>query len=162
VKSFQIYLGPPKITPQRFATDYSSQEQSQLREEFKPLAKKYRERMRAAYITLAVGFACILLVFFLPKNLLPWMIGGFFICWLVVVFLAVVSPMPNCPACKNKIDGDFGDYCPECGANALKRRSWFRAPQCSACGKIMQRGKSRQYSIRACTYCGVMLDEKGL
>jgi hypothetical protein len=162
VKPFRIYLRTPKSTPQRFVEDYSSEEQLRLREEFKPLAKRYRQRMYAGYAVLGSAFFCILPGMIFPKIMFPWLMSGFFVCWLILLFVVILSPVPGCPACHNKIDLGFGDYCSECGAHALKPGSWMRAPQCSACGKAMRRGKSRGYKIRACTYCGVMLDEKGL
>ncbi len=158
VKSFRLYSETPK-PPQRYASEFAADELSRLRESFRPLAERYRRHMRTAYIVLGVSFAFLLSGFFLTKA---WLIGGFFTCWLTLLCFAFLSPVPDCPACHNRLDRGFGAFCPECGARALQSGSWLGAPQCSSCGRAMRRGKSRGYSIRACTHCGVMLDERGL
>ncbi len=161
VKSFRLYSGTTK-PPRRYASELPPEELSRLREIFRPMATRYRRHMRTAYIVVGVSFACILLGMVLPKTLFPWFLGGFFVCWLTLLFFAFLSPLPDCPVCHNRLDRDFGAFCPECGARALQPGSWFRAPQCLSCGRAMRRGKSRGYSIRACTHCGVMLEERGL
>jgi hypothetical protein len=150
------------MPPQRYASDFSAEELSHFREIFRPLAERYRRHLRTACIVLGLSFACILFGFVMPKTLFPWFLGGFFICWLTLLLLISLSPVPDCPSCHNRLDRGFGAYCPECGARALHPGGWLRAGQCSSCGRAMRRGKSRSYRIRACTHCGVMLDERGL
>jgi hypothetical protein len=160
MKSFRLFSETPK-PPQRYASEFPPEELSRLRDIFRPAATRYRRYMRVAYMVIGISFACILCGTVLSKTLFPWL-GGFFFCWLTLLFVAFLSPIPGCPACHNRLGEGFGAFCPECGARALQPGSWFRAPQCSSCGRAMRRGKSRGYSIRACTHCGVMLDERGL
>jgi hypothetical protein len=148
--------------PQRCVSVFTAEELLRLRGVFRPLAERYRRYARTAYIVLAISFACILSGMGFPKTMFPWFAGGFFICWLTLLFLACLSPNLDCPACHNRLERGFGPFCPECGAQALRPGRWFRAPMCSSCGRAMRRGKSRGYRIRACTHCGVMLDDKGL
>ena len=160
MKSFRLYSETPK-PPQRYASEFSAEELLRLREAFRPLAERYRRYMRVAYIVIGIALALLLSGFVFSKTRDSRLIGGFFICWLTLMFIAVLSPVPECPACHNRLDRSFGAFCPECGAHALQAKSWLRA-ECSSCGRAMQRGRGRGYSIRACTHCGVMLDEEGL
>ena len=162
MKSFRVYLREPTTPPLRLVTEIPPEEQVELRESFKPLARQSRRSRRIAEIIIAVAFGCVLLGFVVPKAYFPWVMGGFFVCWVTLVSMTFFSPPLLCPACHNKVDAGFGLFCPECGARALQPGSWFRAPHCSVCGREMHRGKGRHFSVRACTYCGVWLDDEGL
>ncbi len=166
VKSFRLYLQAPIATPKRFVTDYSPAELSRLREMFKPQAHRHRNWSRTGYIVIGIAFAFMLLGFVLQNISLHWtqrvILGGFLACWITLMIIAFLFPVPWCPGCHNRIDRGFGAFCPECGARSLERGSWCRAPHCSSCGRAMGRGKSRGYSIHACTHCGVKLDDAGL
>jgi ribosomal protein L37AE/L43A len=76
--------------------------------------------------------------------------------------LARKQPLLNCPACHNRLDVGFGEFCPECGARALQRGGSCFQAQCLVCGRTLSRGESRHYKIGTCTHCGVMLNEDGL
>jgi hypothetical protein len=82
---------------------------------------------------------------------------------IFLIILTVSHRMPNCPGCHNTIDARFDRFCPECGNASLRPGKW-QLPHCSTCGKDMKivRGGKRLYKIRACTFCGLMLDEQGL
>jgi tRNA(Ile2) C34 agmatinyltransferase TiaS len=97
-----------------------------------------------------------------PKTLFPWFFIPVLIFWLVALGSAMSTPRLVCPGCCNEMERSFGRYCPECGNSHLQPGGWFRAPHCRACGKSMRRGKGRHYKIRACTHCGLMLDDGGL
>jgi len=161
LKSFTLYT-PRRIPVTRFAVEYSAEEQLRFRELFRPIAQRHRFRTRIATIVLIVGFACIVAGFFLPAHLSGWIVGGFLICWLVLMVLVISTARLQCPACSNDMERSFGQCCPECGGRALQPGGWLRAPHCNACGKSMWRSKARRYTIRACTHCGLLLDEKGL
>ena len=142
---------------------FSPEEQARFREMFAPIAQQYRKGSRRAYVILGVGAAIILTGFLLPKIYTGWVVGAFFLCWLALLIFAFTRPSLECPACHGVLDSrELGSFCPECGASNLKPGGWFRAPHCEVCGKSLRRGKSRQFTIRACTHCGVILDEKGL
>ena len=99
----------------------------------------------------------------MPKIYIGWFVGAFIICWLVMVIVAITQSSLECPACHGDLNSrELGSFCPECGAIGLKPSGWFKAAHCDSCGKSLRRGKSRQYRIRACTHCGLILDEKGL
>lgn len=161
MKSFRLYLRPPVITPRRVVADYRPEELTRFREEFLPIAERYRRYGRIGYSLVFLGATCILSSWAFPRFF-SWLLGGFFACWLAIMLLVFLSPVPKCPACHNALDQGIGAYCPECGAHAIQRASWFLAPSCSSCGRAMSRRKARHYTIRACTYCGVPLDEKGI
>lgn len=160
VKSFPQDLGEPRGAPVRVVTDYAPEEVAAFREQFKPLAEHYHQRSRLAGFGVAGFFLCVLLGMALPKPLFIyfWMAGV--ASWF---FIVIAMPRtPSCPACSHRLDGGFGAFCPECGGRALQAGGWLRAPRCDACGKSMRRGRTRQYKIRACTHCGLRLDERGL
>jgi predicted RNA-binding Zn-ribbon protein involved in translation (DUF1610 family) len=55
----------------------------------------------------------------------------------------------------------IGQFCPECGASALKE-GWL-GEKCTACGKSLTRGRNgRHYKIHYCTWCGAHVDDKGV
>jgi hypothetical protein len=148
---------------ERCVADYTLDERAKLREDFQPIAEEYRHANRFSSIGfLTCGLGMMSLFFFLGKSSIPWVLIpflsgiGFFI-WI----LSKIPPL-ICPGCNNYLDGRFGRYCPECGSDRFQRGSWFQPSYCPACGKWIGRGKDRQYDIRACTHCGVMLDEKGV
>ena len=162
----KFYLRTPVFEPQRFVSDYTPEELARFRDEFHPLAKKIRRHQAIGQIVGACFFVCFLLSLILkekiPAWLVLWTITGLILTMPVFVVLGFLSA-PCCPACHNSIYRRFGPYCPQCGARALEKRTWFRSPRCSACGQAMRQGKNNQpYKIRACTSCGVKLDGKGL
>jgi hypothetical protein len=121
---------------------------------FAPAAQKYRSGSRMAIAILGIGFALVFTGFLLPKAYTGWIVAAFFVCWLVLVVIAITRSELECPACHgNLVSSQLGSYCPG---------GWFRSPHCDSCGKSLRRGKSRQYRIRACTHCGLVLDERGL
>jgi len=163
MKSFHVYLEPPAAVPERYVSDYPSDEQSRFRERFRPLAERYRRYRRVATWAMWPGFAFGLLFLARPSPPNPWILGPCLVSLAVCGGIAALSPLPKCPACHNRLDQGFGEFCPECGAQALERAKWLCNPKCAACARTMSRRKSgRHYRIRACTHCGVMLDENGL
>jgi hypothetical protein len=133
-----------------------------LRDAFTPLAASYRRRARRGYIAIGGFLGCVLVAMLLPNVVVPWFLIPAMIFWLIALGSTMTAPRLVCPGCSNEMEGAFGKYCPECGSPTLGNARWFRAPNCTACGKSMRRGKGRYYKIRACTHCGLMLDEKGL
>lgn len=160
MKSAHLYLREPVAVPSRIATDYRPEEVAAFREQFAPVVERYHRRWRIAMFGLAAFFAFIVIGIALPKHLFAYFWLASICSWLFIFFAAPRTP--DCPACHTKLDADFGAFCPECGSRSLQRGGWFRSPRCDACGKSMRRGRGRHYKIRACTHCGVMLDERGL
>jgi hypothetical protein len=165
VKSFRLYLPEPPPIPVRVVTDYTPDELLAFRERFRPLADHYKRRCRVASFGAALFVLCLILCIILP-TVLPKHLSVYFwvagICVWLFAFLA--APLvPECPACHNKLDAAPGPFCPECGSRSVKTEGWFRLPRCESCGKSLTKGKGgRRYKIRACTHCGVRLDERGL
>jgi hypothetical protein len=161
MKSFHLFSETP-MTPERCVSDYRPEELSCFQEAFRPQSEQFRRNHQTGNIVLGVAFLSALAGVVFPVTFVPWFIGGFVVGLLVFLALLILSPMPDCPACRNKLDGGFGAFCPECGARGLELGGLFRDPACSSCDRTMRRGKTRGYKIRACTFCGVMLDEEGL
>jgi hypothetical protein len=160
VKSFHLFIvRPPVVSPNRVATDYTPEDAAAFREQFKPLARHYRQRSRMTVFGVAGAFVCAVLgVVWLPHFGTYFFFGGACSCLLILLTTPVA---PDCPACHNKLDAGFGMFCPECGSQTLRPGGWFGIPRCESCGKTMHGGRGRGYKIRACTFCGLMLDHKG-
>jgi hypothetical protein len=140
-------------------------ERDELREAFKPAAGLSRRADRVVRFAMLPAMVCLALVIAAPKSMVAWAMGGFAICVLAAFLVAVFSAaLLRCPACRISLENGFGAYCPECGARALGPGRWrFGTPRCSACERDMASRKGgRRYRIRACTHCGVWLDDKGL
>lgn len=159
VKSFHLYLRKPATTPVRVVTDYAPEDVAVFRERFRLMAEHYHRRSRRAMFGIGAFFLCLILGMTLPKHLFLYFWAGGICSWLFVVFAAPSTP--DCPACHSQLDASLGAFCPECGSRSLQPGGWFRSPRCDCCRKSLRRGKGRHFKIRACTHCGVMLDEKG-
>jgi RNA polymerase subunit RPABC4/transcription elongation factor Spt4 len=151
---------------------YSPGELNQFREIFATDLKRYRAiDRRYAYqllVVFLVGVAALACGYLLPSQ--PpnkWLLGvGIVLIAGVLVSVAVAASslekQLKCPACHNLFIDDIGEHCPECGSASLARGGAFGALHCNSCGKKLITGKNRSFRYKACTHCGVFLDEKGL
>jgi len=130
-----------------------------LREQFRPLAQRYRRRSWMTLVGMVGAIVCTALGMVLLPNLgLYFWLGGVCSCLLIMLTGPVTPP---CPACHHQLDSRFGAFCPECGSQSLRPGGWLGYPRCDSCGKTMHCGRGRQYKIRACSFCGLWLDQKG-
>ena len=165
MKSSRLYNGPKLIPVAKFAPEYSEEQRVHFREAFRSRAECYRRYSRCS---LAIGFVAFIVwiasLEILPKLGLQWVCFALFAgLFGLHIYGWYKRPLLECPACHNPLDSQqLGTYCPECGSGQLKPGSWLLSPSCNACGQTMRRGKGRGYKIRACTHCGVFLDDKGL
>jgi hypothetical protein len=149
-------------SPAREVADYPMAERDRLRRDFGRVAARYRRNDRLGVRGLACfAVACIVAVA-LPTAWLPWSAAPVVLCFAVALHAMIGMATLACPGCANEIEHGFGPYCPECGSRHLVLNAMFRAPRCTACGKTMRRPRARLYTIRACTHCGLMLDNQGL
>jgi hypothetical protein len=149
----------------RVATDYSDEERARFREVFAPRAARYRRHSRLSLLIGCCAFVgWMAAIRFLPGFGLEWVGGILFLGMLALLLFGSFSqPSLECPACYSDVDSrQLGRFCPECGSEQFRTRSWLLAPNCDSCGAVPRRGKSRGYSIRACTHCGVLLDDRGV
>ena len=142
---------------------YTAEETSQFQQNFAPVANRYRRHARTA-VAAIIGFMCwiLLLCLVFRPSASGW---GFlvpaFVCWIIGLAAILSAPVLICPARQERLDRDLGRYCPECGSTQLEAGDFLRAPHCLSCGRHMRRHRARHYKIRACTHCGLMLDERG-
>jgi RNA polymerase subunit RPABC4/transcription elongation factor Spt4 len=151
---------------------YSPEERKQFREIFAADLKQYRAADRRYANPLLVAFlagvaavACSYLLSSQPP--IKWLLGvGIVLIVGVFISIAVAASslekQLKCPACHNLLIDDIGEYCPECGSASLAPGGEFGALRCNSCGKQLITGKNRNFRYKACTHCGVFLDEKGL
>jgi hypothetical protein len=128
---------------------------------FRPAANRYRRRLSKALASGIAGFALSGISLLVPEVLLkPLGIAGVF---FVALSLALFFTLPRltCPSCGKATDSGFGTFCPVCGSGALLvSRLW--GTRCATCGRGLGRYKYRNYKIRFCTYCGVLLHAAGV
>jgi hypothetical protein len=157
MRSFQLFRYSP---PEKTAADYTEVEKEQFREQFKPIARRYRMCSRIFLVGIFCCFA--LLLFFATKSaaLYSWIILVFI--GLVALFVSVsIFWPPLCSACKRRVDGEARTFCPVCGGK-VERSGFLKIPYCPSCDTVLRRGRIRIYDVRCCTHCGVFLDGKGI
>ena len=125
-----------------------------------PHASRYRSRQRSFVKLAAAGFVLAFVAAIVPESLATYF--GFPAIALIGTSLIVFFTMPGvvCPACEKSAE-TFDQFCPACGAAGL-HVSKLRGTHCGSCGKTLGTYKSRNYRIRFCTHCGVMLDRTGV
>ncbi|MBF9224040.1 hypothetical protein [Hymenobacter ruricola] len=145
---------------------YTAAEQARLRAEFAPVAATYRRQKRFVGWCVGILAAGMLLSAVGPASVStivgPLVGFGFVACVVVGVVMAVrMAGQLRCPGCAGDLE-QIGTYCPECGSAGLEPGSWFSAPHCPTCDRKMRRNKGRHYTIRACSHCGLYLDDEGV
>lgn len=162
--------------PRRSGTGrYSETEQEHYRTQFAPMAARYRAYARSIQVTLGLMVALGISSQWEPlKAFLGWILGASLISVIFVVLLARKQSRLACPACGEPLFSDHcniqsrvaGTFCPMCGAPGLKPGNWITDAHCDACGEDLRRGQRcrqlRYYPVRACTHCGLFLDQRGL
>lgn len=169
----RLFRDPPR--PAGYL-NHSAEDTARLQEIFGPIAARYRRRRR---IVLLAGGAAFGLLFGtliwngvsefafnkpLFRGDLPWYVQAVIVAYFLIcgaVFLSL--PRLRCPLCGGFLDKGIGRYCPECGADGLDSDVLGR-PHCKTCGATMLKGNygRRQYRVRACTSCGLLVDPEGL
>jgi hypothetical protein len=164
MRSFRLYAPRPTYAVERQVGDYTVDERAKFWEEFQPAADRYRRNRRIAIffnLVVILGWLCVI---YLPLRLQGW--------WLAIPAIAIVGFISwavfsgafklNCPACRNDLRFEFGPYCPQCGGRNMQPARWYKNANCPDCRRSLYQGKHRNCKIRACTHCGIILDEKGL
>ena len=163
MKSFRFYFKPLVTLPPKLVTAYSKVEREDLYEIYQVRLRGHRKREKQVCGIAIATILCALVVAFGES---PWNVVGYGLC--PVGFLAliiVVRPrLPCCSSCENDVDTVVGLYCPECGKQTIHQGGLFRETECTACGSQLRfaKGGVRGYRIRACTHCGIKLDQNGL
>lgn len=166
MKSFRLFIPKPNVPLADGAeTEYSSEELNLHRAQFRPIAVRYRRCERIFYelFGLLVVFGICMFVF-----QQQWMMyataGSFLACvgygWCWVLFFRL-----PCPGCRQDLEQGLGEHCPECGhSGGIRPAKWFQAAKCEICGMRLDYDDNgrRAFKIRACTHCGLPLDDKGV
>lgn len=163
MKSFKFYLRHEATPPEKLVEDYSTQEITDLQAEIARRISRRRKHVLLIRVMIGMGALCVLFTITFLRPLPLWVSGTAGLFSLVVItYSAVFARLPPCPACHNELDQNIGPFCPECGSTSVLPGSMFQAPRCPACGVVLRNAKVRGYCIRACTNCGVMLDDEGV
>ncbi len=164
MKSFKIHPSPPVVatTPDQLAADLQPEERSRLSSAFGLVAGRHRRITSISGWVFTGAVVTGMTAFVVPQSVFVWsgigMVAGMVAAWAILVF----RPRLVCPCCANQLNDRLGPFCPECGARALQPAGWLLPRKCTECRRRMWRGKSRIFRIRACTACGLWLDDKGL
>jgi len=152
-------------------TGNSLEELQRFQEKFAADLKQHRdsERRFALPILLVfiVGFAAVFCSFLLFHPPATWLfVAGFVLIAIGLILIAVTATVFQkkliCPACRHSFMDEIDECCPACGSPSLEPKNWRGARHCNFCGKDLVSGKNRNFKYKACTHCGVLLDEKGL
>lgn len=157
-KILRIGVSRP-IPPARTVADYRPDELVRFQKEFQRLSRRYREFGYAFIAIFALGALWFLVSSAFKISLTP----GLVVLFVVSVILAFRVPHLHCPACNNPLDKvALGSFCPECGAPGLDAGGWLREPRCASCKRKFYGSEAGGYKLCACTYCGIILDSKGV
>jgi len=141
----------------REAADITADEQARLRAQFAPTIASYRRHVRWVWLTMAIG-----VVLFIISGALGYGFCGFIpIAMIIAMVIAFHAPPLCCPNCDHRIDKCLGPFCPECGRRAVNPGGFFTSPKCTACRRTL-RSKQGHCRIRACTHCGLWVDDWGV
>jgi RNA polymerase subunit RPABC4/transcription elongation factor Spt4 len=154
------------------AGHYSPEELTQFREIFAADLKLHRANDRRyanpLLLVFLVGVAAVVGSYLLSSQPpIKWLLGAGIVL-IVAGFVSVAVAASSlerhlkCPACRNLLIDEIGECCPECGSASLAPGGLLDTWRCNSCGKKLITGKNRSFKYKACTHCGVFLDEKGL
>ncbi|MGD0509471.1 MAG: hypothetical protein ABSA27_16855 [Terriglobales bacterium] len=151
---------------------YSPEELKQFQEIFAADLKQYRatDQQYAAPLlaVFLVGVAAVVCSYLLSSQPpIKWLLGaGIVLIAGVFISIAVAASslekQLKCPACHSLFIDEIGECCPECGSAPLVPGGGLGGLHCSSCGKKLISGKNRNFRYKACTHCGVLLEQKGL
>jgi hypothetical protein len=151
--------------------NFSPGELKQFRETFTAELKQYRatERRYAwpILVIILAGFAMMFFSFLLFQHPINWLVktGIVFVFVGIILIAFAASSLQRklkCPACHNPFMDGSGERCPECGSASVEPPNWLGTRHCNYCGKDLRTGRNRSFRYKACTHCGLFLDEKGL
>jgi hypothetical protein len=153
---------PPRATAAVDHSAYTTTERLQHRETFRSVLAKQRRYGHLVGVPFFIVWSVLVLGPFVLRDAQDWFHRAMPIWFALGVGLFLFGPKLRCPACTKQVDRGFGRFCPECGAPALQQREWYQPAKCATCGREMMKGKGPpQYIIRACTHCGIVLDDVG-
>lgn len=164
IKRYRLSVSVNSGRPELLDYEHWPRERTPHLHEFRPIAERYRQRKRKS-IYLLVGFMLggfLLMKLSPPGVVLIWGLSILMSALLLSVVIFAFGLRLKCPACKKRLEPAKGPYCPQCGSDQFQRT---REPYCPSCNSSIgdeDSDSSRNYRIRGCTHCGVMLDEIGL
>jgi hypothetical protein len=141
--------------------NYSAEQRARFSKEYGVAARAYRFRQRAC---VAVGLVSILggsLAMPFSRHVIVFCFGTAFLA--VMIGMVMEGFPPPCTGCKEPVDFRFGPFCPQCGDMLEPDPDDAKgAPICLTCDRSLYCERGRNYRIRNCTHCGVLLDIKGV
>jgi hypothetical protein len=153
------YFNPKLPHDQPFpVNELPPEEQARLRAEFAPLLRSHRRHGRLTILAIVLGIAACILSGLI--GCATWAV--FLISWFSAFAIALHSPTLTCPNCRNQVTKPRGLFCPDCAKRAVMPGGIFSSPKCQACGKKIAQESQNNYTIHACSNCGLWLDDHGV
>lgn len=136
-----------------------------MRHAFRKQVDRRRRYELGIFLPLVVFILCVIVAAFVRPDF-PWnviLVAAAILCWLMIAAIGIAMPGLECSNCWQKLDRAVHTFCPECGSSNLEAGGWLQSTRCNSCRKrLAVRRGGRSWKIRACTYCGVVLDERGV
>jgi len=164
---YRLSLSVSSTPPAVFNSEYWPRERTAFLHQFRPTADRYRRRKRTVlYLLLGFMLSGFLITYLNVSDVVR--ISGLIL--LLAVLLGAVITFAfglrlRCPACRKRLEPAKGPYCPQCGSDQFQQGMRTGDSYCPSCdSRILEEDgeSSRNYRIRGCTHCGVMLDEGGV
>lgn len=165
MKSFRLFIPKPSVPLADGAEgDYSPEEIDLLRERFRPLASKYRRCQRVCVELLWLFLIAGICWMMLQVQMAAYFVMGSILAAIALGLFMILCVKLHCPGCGKDLEKELGRYCPECGhPDGVQPAVWFRSAKCEICGMGLRYHKGeRAFKIRACTHCGLPLDDEGI
>jgi len=173
IKRLRFLFRVEPVPKAGFTRGSSGARYSQLLDDFRPRAERYRRRKLIARSLLAGAILGIVVLAATGTGGLLAVYGAVFfvVCGFMSCLILAFGLRLACPACRKRLEPAKGPYCPVCGSDQFRYGSHISGPSlsryayCPSCDSKIDEGAGdlpRSYRIRGCTHCGVMLDEEGL
>ena len=137
-----------------------------IQREFSAQIARYRSRtLRTWALIIVVGIGALVLgSLHVPLLVLYVVAAGLAVWGMWLIGLYFRSGL-QCPNCRHGLDLSIDEYCPACGSNAgMISEGVPRKTRCPSCNARLDvdRVNGRSWTIRFCTFCGMLLSEPGV
>lgn len=142
--------------------EFPSAEHKDCREQFRPVARKYRRHGGIVVTFILLGMLSAWAASKYHYDRSPWFVAFFLLCCVGGVVAMLRAPTLRCPGCGADAGGVPERFCPDCGDKSVVDNA-LSAYRCTSCRKrLTSRRGGRRYRVRFCTHCGAHLDDAGV
>jgi hypothetical protein len=142
-------------------SDYSEEELALLCDRFAESWNRFQTR-KQLIAGVAAAMAVVVILLCLWAGCEIQFLGILLSLLAATAYKLIRNLVPGCPACGVEVDEYCGEFCPECGAQAVQPARWWRQAHCRACGISVWCLEKRKHRIRYCGCCGIPLTDDGV